>query len=308
MQLAIRNTGLVSSVGLSAPATCAAIRAGLANPSETRFIDSAGDWIRAHCVPLERPWVGLTRLAKMAAMAVNECLAAVPRSQWPTIPVMLCVAERERPGRAGGLNEKLLAAIEAELGSKFAEQSLVVPQGRVSVAVSLDRARRLIYEEHVPYVLVVAADSLLNWATLSHYERNGRLLSENNSNGFIAGEGAGALLVCAPSGAAELICSGIGLATERAHIDSEAPLRADGLAQAASLALARTLREHKDEFPIWHPAESIGEQGATVGTAVLALADAACRKSYSSGPRILAHMANDTGQRAALALEFVTPP
>ncbi len=51
--IAIRSVGLVTSVGLSAPAACAAMRCKISNPSETRFIDSAGEWIMAHSVPLE---------------------------------------------------------------------------------------------------------------------------------------------------------------------------------------------------------------------------------------------------------------
>ena len=38
--IAIASIGLVTSVGLNAPATCAAIRAGISNASETRFIDA----------------------------------------------------------------------------------------------------------------------------------------------------------------------------------------------------------------------------------------------------------------------------
>jgi 3-oxoacyl-[acyl-carrier-protein] synthase-1 len=163
----------------------------------------------------------------------------------------------------------------------------------------------------------------------------GRLLTAENSNGFMAGEGAGALLVRAPGSGPDLLCTGVGLGSEQAHIDSEVPLRADGLTKAittalaqaglqmgdmdlritdlsgeqyyfkeAALALARTLRTHKEEFPIWHPAECIGEQGATAGAAVVALADCAFRKAYAGGARVLAHMANDAGQRAALTLEY----
>ena len=60
----------------------------------------------------------------------------------------------------------------------------------------------------------------------------------------------------------------------------------------------------EEEFDIWHPAECTGEQGAASGLAVVALADAACRKAFTKGPNILAHMANDAGQRAALSLQF----
>src|SRR5262245_18547704 len=68
--IAILNTGLVTSVGLSAPAACAAIRAGLTNPSTTRFFDPDGKWIKAHQIPLAQPWCGLVRLAKMASMVI----------------------------------------------------------------------------------------------------------------------------------------------------------------------------------------------------------------------------------------------
>jgi 3-oxoacyl-[acyl-carrier-protein] synthase I len=131
------------------------------------------------------------------------------------------------------------------------------------------------------------------------------------------------------------MCTGIGFGREAAHIDSGEPLRAEGLSLAikaaltdagcamhdmdfritdlsgeqyyfkeAALALSRTLRQRKEEFDIWHPAECIGEQGAAAGLAVVALADAACRKAFTKGPNILAHMANDAGQRAALSLQY----
>ena len=56
--VAIVNTGLVTSVGLSSPAACAAIRAGLTNPTQTRFKDSEGEWMMGHAVPLDTPWQG----------------------------------------------------------------------------------------------------------------------------------------------------------------------------------------------------------------------------------------------------------
>ena len=104
--LAIVRAGLVTSVGLSAPASCAAFRSKISNPSETRFIDSGGQWIMAHQVELEQPWRGLTKLAKMAAMAIDEAMQAAsatwPRARWRQLPLLLCVAEKDRPGRTEG--------------------------------------------------------------------------------------------------------------------------------------------------------------------------------------------------------------
>jgi 3-oxoacyl-[acyl-carrier-protein] synthase I len=333
--LAIRAVGLVTSVGLSAPAACAAIRAKLTNPCETHYVDSAGEWIRAHEVPLDGPWRGLGRLARMGAMAVEECLDQVPREEWQQIPVFLCVAEQDRPGRLQALDEQLLGEIQELLGARFGPSSAIVPHGRAAVAVALMQARNLIKQQRVARVLIVAADSLLKWETLSHYERNDRLLTKRNSNGFMPGEGAGALLVTEPTGSAELLCVGLGFGMEAAHIDSSEPLRADGLTSAikaaladggcemhemeyriadisgehyyfleASLAVSRVLRRRKRGFDIWHPAECTGEAGAVAGVSVIAVADAACRKGYSRGRDILAHMSNDNGRRAAVTLHF----
>lgn len=334
--IAIQNAGLITAVGLSAPASCAAFRAKIANPTETRFIDSSGYWIMAHQVKLEQPWRGLTKLAKMAATTIVEALQNIPKTEWSTLPLLLCVAELARPGRMGGLDDQLLSMVQNELGVTFAPQSAVVPQGRVSVAVALAQARELMAKAKLPRALVAATDSLLSWPTLRHFEREDRLLTACNSNGFMPGEAAGALLIGSPQDKpGELVCTGIGFGHEAAHIESGEPLRGDGLAQAikaslndagrqmhdldfcitdisgeqyyfkeASLALSRTLRERKEEFDIWHPAESTGEVGAASGATIFADALAACRKAYTKGNNVLVHCANDAGQRAALTLQF----
>lgn len=333
--VAIKRTGLVTSVGLSAPAACAAIRAKVSNPTETCFIDSGGEWIMAHQVALEKPWRGRTKLAKMAAMAIAECLEGIVREEWASIPLLLCVAELERPGRLEGLDDQLFRDILAELDVRFAPESAIVAHGRVSVAIALAQARKLIHEGNAPLVLIAATDSLLTWPTLSVYERDDRLLTAQNSNGFMPGEGAGAVLVGRPAGQGELLCAGIGFGMEKAHIDSGEPLRADGLTTAikgalsdagcqmhdldyritdvsgeqyyfkeAALALSRTLRQRKEEFDFWHPAESTGELGAAAGLCIVSLADAASRKAYAAGHGVLAHCANDWGHRAAAVFAF----
>ena len=333
--IAIASTGLVTSLGLSTAATCAAIRAGVSNAGQTRFIDAAGEWIVGHRVGLDGIWLGQKKVTKMAAMAIEEALAELPRDEWPKLPLLLCVAERQRPGRVKGLDEQLFLDIQEELGVQFSTDSVIIANGRVSVGRALAEARRLIYGANVPRVVIAAADSLLNAPMLGTYEREERLMTSYHRRGFAPGEAAGALLVAAPSQAPELVCTGIGFGMEQAPINSEKPLRADGLTQAiiaalaeadcqmhdldfritdvsgeqyyfkeAALALARILRRRKEEFDIWHPADCVGEVGAAAGTVMLALGDMACRKSYARGPNILAHMANDTGQRVATVLRF----
>ena len=268
-------------------------------------------------------------------MAFAECLEQVPADDWPTIPLLLCVAEPERPGRLDGLDELLLTEIEVVLEARFSPESGVIPRGRISAIRGLAEARRLIQEGGATQVVIAATDSLLTWPTLRAYQESERLLTTTNSNGFIPGEGAGAVLVSRPAGGAELRCLGVGFGTEPAHIDSGEPLRADGLASAiraaladaccalhdldyritdlsgeqyyfkeAALALSRILRQRKEEFDIWHPAECIGEAGAAAGVAILAVAATACCKAYTPGPRILSHCADDSGRRSAAILSF----
>lgn len=333
--LSVLGIGLVTSVGLSAPATCAAMRAKISNPSVTRFADRGGEWMAVHAVALDPPRHGLNLLVQMAAMAIEEALAEVPRSDWAALPVLLCVAERDRPGRLDELEKGLFAGVENALQVRFAPSSLIVPHGRVSAAVALSKARELLHEQGCRYVLIAASDSLLDWQTLSGYDAEQRLLTSVNSDGFMPGEGAGAVLVGLGALPQRLVCQGIGFGVERAHLRSDEPLRADGLTAAirmaladagcelhdlhyriadvsgeqyyfkeASLALSRTLRRVMPDFDLWNPAECTGELGAVAGLSVLACAEAASRKGYGKGPALLAHLANDAGQRAALALMF----
>jgi 3-oxoacyl-[acyl-carrier-protein] synthase-1 len=185
-------------------------------------------------------------------------------------------------------------------------------------------------------VLIVAADSLLTWPTLKTFEEHERLLANRNSNGFVPGEAASALLVSRSAAGPHLEIVGLGFATEPATIEKEEPLRGIGLSLAidqalqdagcemhnmdfritdisgeqyyfkeAALALSRTLKQRKEEFDIWQPAECIGEVGSAIGPAMLAVAEASGRKAYAPGPAMLVHGANDDGQRAAIVARYV---
>jgi 3-oxoacyl-[acyl-carrier-protein] synthase-1 len=336
--LAIVGSGLVTGVGLSAPATCAAIRCAIDNFQETRFMDAGGEWIMGCEVPLEQPWRGTTKLVKMLAMALRECAETMPGVDLNATPIVLCLAEKNRPGLLPNLVHEVREGIQDELGFRLHPLSQLVTEGRVGVAVGLYQARQLIYGRGAPRVIIAGVDSLLVGPTLSAFEERERLLTSQNSNGFIPGEAAAAILVQAPTASdkPQLVCSGIGFGIEKATEDSEEPLRADGLVQAikgaladagcdmgdldfritdvsgsqyqfkeAALALSRILRKRKEEFDIWHPADCVGEVGAAVGGIMAAVIDAACRKAYSKGSHILFHLGNSDGKRVAMVCGFL---
>jgi 3-oxoacyl-[acyl-carrier-protein] synthase-1 len=251
------------------------------------------------------------------------------------VPLLLCVAETGRGGRLAGLDEQLLPDVERELQVQFSTDSGVIAGGRAGAAIAILRARALILGAGAPGAIVAGADSLICWPTLAALERESRLLTSDNSNGFIPGEAGCAVFLGPPPKGPRLLLDGIGLANEAAHIQSGLPLRADGLCQAiraaladagcelheldfritdlageqyyfkeAALALARALRQRKEQFDLWHPAQFMGETGSAIGPALLAVADMACRKGYAAGPNILCHLSNDSGERAAIVARY----
>ncbi|MDX2419211.1 MAG: hypothetical protein QNK19_17260 [Xanthomonadales bacterium] len=337
--LAITGTGLVTGVGLDAPASCAAIRCAIDNFQETRFMDNGGEWILGSEVPLEEPWRGKVKLIKMAAAAIRECLEGNDQIIPELTPLLLCLSEHERKGRIINDDNRFFLDLQDELGLEFHEESRVIAKGHVAVAVAMKHARRLIQELKTEHVLIVATDSFLTGQTLAHYEEHERLLTSINSNGFIPGEAGAALVIESAHKQAghELVCVGLGFGVEKAHVYSEEPLKADGLTTAikqsledadvdlgdldfritdlsgeqyyfkeASLALLRLLRKRKEEFDIWHPADCVGEVGSALAAIMLAVIKFACEKNYSEGSNSFAHLGNDDGKRSSMILLWQT--
>ncbi|NGZ03403.1 MAG: 3-oxoacyl-ACP synthase [Nitrospira sp. WS238] len=331
--VSILASGMVTGVGLNAPASCAAIRCGITNFSETRFMDKGGEWIIGCAVPLPEPWRGRAKLLRLVVPAIQECLTSVRNLQVNEIPLLLCLAERTRPGRLDGLDATMLGEIEAALGVRFHPRSGTVEQGKVGGLVAMKEAGRLFTDEGISLCLIAGVDSFLVASALAAYEESNRLQTSKNSDGFIPGEAGAAVLVSHGSkpNIPTLSCLGIGFGQEPATVESEEPLKADGLVAAirgalseagrtmgdmdyritdlsgeqygfkeASLALSRTLRARKERFDLWHPADCIGEVGAAIVPCMLGMLHAATRKNYAPGKNALCHAANDAGERACM--------
>jgi 3-oxoacyl-[acyl-carrier-protein] synthase-1 len=286
---------------------------------------------------MKTPWRGTAKLSKMLASALQECLTSDARLRLEEIPVLICLAEEDRPSRFAELEKRVFLETQAEIGVRFHEKSALLSHGRVGLGIAVQQARKLIYEENTPRVFIAGVDSLLIGPTLQIYEGQEYLLTSRNSNGFIPGEAAAAVIVgpVTPTDEPQLLCLGVGFGVEKATEESALPLRADGLIQAiraalveagcslgvmdfcitdisgrqygfkeANLALTRMLRERKEEFDIWHPADCIGEVGAAIGMVILSVCLAATSKGYAPGNNILCHLANDDGRRVAMILTY----
>ena len=327
---------MVTGVGLDTASSCAAIRATIDNFQDTRFMDKGGEWVLGSEVPLEKPWRGTRKLAKMLAMALTEC-SQEAGLDLAIVPILICLAEKERPGRVENLANKIFFETQEELNIKFHKNSSFVEHGRVGGLVAMKLARSMLYDKDETQIMVAGVDSLLTAPAIRHYEDKERVLTSINSNGFIPGEGACAVLIQKPRASKDkqLICSGLGFGLEQVTINSEEPFRADGLTKAlkealvdanttmddtdfrivdvsgeqywfkeASLVLSRILRVHKEGYPLWHPADCVGEVGAAISLIALAYLKEACDKDFSEGHKMIQHSSNDDQRRSAAIYRY----
>ena len=341
--LAIKACGMVTSVGFNAAAACAAIRAGIRNVHETNLWDAeSGTYLAAGKVGLPHWWVGLGKLAELVSPAIFECVEAAKPVSPTSIPILLCVSSPDRPYRFEGLDRTILELVQYRLDFPLHPRSRVIARDHVAVLAALQEGEQLLDMGEAPCFIVAAVDSLIQQELVEHYLERRRLLTPKNSNGFSPGEAGSAILVGPASlePADELTIRGIGLARETAAIDSEEPLRGEGLIEAITQALGQASCEIQDThyritdlngehykfkemvfammrferkprkrlFDLWHPIEYIGDVGAAIGPLVLGVALHAGQKQYGIGPGVLCTFGNDNGERGALVAVSTRQP
>lgn len=334
--LRVAGSGMCCAVGWTAPAARAAIRAGLDRFGESEFFDTRGEPIIVARLPIGDVW-GARRLAMMFEAAVTEAAAAVDGFDPATTALFLVVAEQGRPGYSDAWARDCLRACEAHFGASFHGTSGIFPLGRAGIAQALRRAQSSLEKGRVRHAVVAGVDSYLNAHTINSFLRRGRILASEANDGFIPGEGAGALVLTWPSEPeAGLHILGIGLADEVATINNDIPSRAVGLTAAmrealdqsgyrmsdfhfrmadiagesfffreAGNALARAFDMPLPQFPLLHVTDAIGETGAAVGPLSIAYLSDAMARGHVPGTRALLHFANDGSARAALVIEHL---
>jgi len=337
-QISIKACGLVTAVGFNSASSLAAIRAGIHGVKEENLWDwDAGEFLSAGKVDLPQWWEGLGKLADLVAPAIQECLNAAKPTDSAEIPILLGVAAKDRPYRLEGLDGQLLEEVEYKLNLNHHPMSTVIPMGRVSLVKGIQLAAHYFKTRQVPLCIIAGVDSFLDQEVVEAYMDQRRILTTDNSNGFIPGEAGSAVLLASTTEAAysELSIKGIGIAKESASINSEEPLKGNGLAEAiaqalddaetdiyniryritdlngehykfkeASLAATRFMHKPvKWTFDLWHPIEFVGDVGSAIGPLALAIALHANQKGYSISTNALCHFSNDDGYRGAVVVE-----
>ena len=332
----VQAAGLVTAVGLTAAASAAALRARIMRFRETPFLDAGGSpVIGAPIRGMADGELGTQRLATLLCAALDDAARQLGEPIPDGTPLVLGLAERERAGRPPGLESQLADAIVRDAGWRFDEAtSSVVATGNTSGARAFELARRVL-ERGAPRVVVACVDSFLNAPALAQLQAAERLKTEDDPDGVIPGEAAGALVLgAALDGArsrARLAVAGAGFARESAAADRARPNTGVGLAAAiraclsdaragtrntdfrlsdvsgerrafveTQYAMSRTLAESHADYPLWLPAESFGEIGAASVPAQLAVAAASFAKGYAPGRAALCQSGSADGDRAVL--------
>ena len=341
----VTGIGMACPVGLDAASACAAQRAGISALAELPWLDNAGEPIIGAMVPgLDDGLPRGARLLELALLSISELAARRGGVAWQRVPLLLCLAEPERPGAPADnqrLAQTLVDQAHERLDMHFhPDLSRVFAGGHTAAFRALAHARALMARELAPACLVCAVDSLLNAATLQWLSTNDRLKTELQRDGLSPGEAAAAVLVePQPQEDSRVEVLGLGFGAEEATVASGLPQLGRGLAAAARSALdearrglheidlrlsdvsgelhgfkelpllqARVMRVvRKADQPLWHWAETIGDTGAAAGLAQLVLVDQAFRKDYAPGPLALGLGSAWHGDRAAVVLGHFAP-
>jgi 3-oxoacyl-[acyl-carrier-protein] synthase-1 len=343
LRLGIRSAGLCCAVGYHLRAASCALRANMDHFQESEFQSRLGDPILVARLPETELW-GQERLARWLTYAIKDCLQHTPELDTSKIPLLWIAPEPGRNGTASADADdtklhwyaEIFDLAVGQLGKQFHPSSAVLPQGRAGLAAALAQAVGLLQDAQHPYVLLAGVDSYLDAATINQYLHDERLQVPGNSDGFIPGEAAAAVLLHKVDATDTGVhITGYGQGQESGRPDGSVPSRAQGLSQAIRAAFSNSTQSYTEmefrisdqngeaffareaanamtrvaptggqKLPLLTMADCLGEVGAATGPAMLAYLSKLMPHNASPGQSGLLHLANDDGLRCAVVLHY----
>lgn len=342
----IVGTGARTPLGLNAPATAAAARAGIAVIQEhPSVVDKDGEPLLV-CRDAELPieLTGVERFLQLALPAALEALQPVLQTKVrvPSIRILVALPEG-RVGLPSNLDEQFAQGFRERLKSTISIDSIAChPWGHAGGLHCLQLARSLVQSGESELCLVGGVDSYLEPETLQWLDRQDQVHSESTIWGFCPSEGAGFCLLASPELANRLRLPesirllSVGSALESNLIHTESVCLGEGLTKAFQASLAELptgkkvdhtfcdmngdpYRGNEYGFAMLRstgcfaegsdfdtPADCWGDVGAASGPLLLMLADVAARKRYAPGPLTFLWASSLGGQRAAALLQGAT--
>lgn len=335
----IKAAGACCAVGYRLEAAVWALRANMDHFQESQFYDEVGEPLKIASLPFDDSW-GTARLATLAELALQDCMQHVPDFSAPHTALILLAAEHGRPHTEPERYTEIWHACVEHITAGgllyFHPASMIAPFGRAGLGASLQHAQKLLVQQTVQRVLLLGVDSYLNNVSIAHYLAQERLLTPANSNGFIPGEAAAAVLLeLANPHSTGVLITGAGVAKEEASFEGPTPNRAFGLTRAirqalttanlapnalqfrltdlngeqyfakeAANAYTRVMADDSVFLPLMHIADCVGETGAASGPLSLAYLSRIMQQADGPGQTGLLHFANDQGLRAACIVQI----
>jgi 3-oxoacyl-[acyl-carrier-protein] synthase I len=337
--------GMFTPIGLSAAETAASVRAGTMRFTETSLMDKRLEPFTLAEIPeeglpllaesLDRPGLPIRerRMLRLATAPLVECLEVLPPDR-PPPPLHLGLPETETMLPLN--SERFLKLVAMQTGARFqAELGSAEYYGRAGGLAAIGGAIAAILSGSAPFAVAGAIDTYRDLYVLGKLDRDKRVKSSSNLDGFVPGEGAVFLLLASADAASAAgmtpiaRLTSVSTAEEPGHLYSDQPYKGEGLAALLEallsdglppiqevyasmngeshwakewgVAFMRNRSAFLEDHGMHHPADCYGDLGAASGPAMVALASLGIRDGYRKSPAIV-YASSDRGARAALAL------
>jgi 3-oxoacyl-[acyl-carrier-protein] synthase I len=244
------GVGAQTPVGRTAPASAAAVRAGICRFSQHPFMtDAAGEPMRVARIPWFMPELPLGERVRAlihgaAEEALSPLLMVLAGSRGtPTIGVVVALSD-DRPGLPLRWRQEISDALLLSLRDRFKKPRVDVRSpGHAAGVAAIQRGCELLLNDEVEFCLAGGADSHLGPENLLQLEAREQLHGEDNPWGFVPGEGGGFCLL-ATGGTARryglpslLELVSVAVTRERNTIGSKGVCTGAGLSQAVAQVL-----------------------------------------------------------------------